>query len=369
MIKVALLTSSRADFNIYIPLIEEIQASSLFNLDIIAFGTHLSEKFGLTIDQIELGGFRVKHKINTLIDDDSPEGISKGIAHCISLFSSFWSNNSYDLIICLGDRSEMFAAVVASVPFNVKVAHISGGETTEGAIDEVYRHSISLMSHLHFASTQDYKNRICEVIGSKVGVYNSGALNIDLLEKSKLLDKSSFCDKYGLDKKRGYILITFHPETRNSGSNESYIDTIIDTIKDLEDTAFVITMPNSDAGSAIIRDKWQAFANANQDVKLIESFKGLDYLSCMKHANYLLGNTSSGFVEASFFPKKVINLGERQRGRIETNNIKTVGINKNEILEVIRLFEIEELSNEVSPYGDGSAAKNIINILESYYEN
>ena len=170
--KIGVLTSSRADYGIYLPLLKKLKNDNFFNLEIIAFGTHLSENHGYTLKNIQSDGFEVKHKLKTIPKGDSPTDISLAIGETIKTFSAFWDKNKFDLVMALGDRYEMFAAVMASVPFQVKIAHIHGGETTTGAIDDVFRHCITHASELHFASAEVYKKRIVELTGKKAGVYN-----------------------------------------------------------------------------------------------------------------------------------------------------------------------------------------------------
>ena len=364
--KIAVLTSSRADYGIYLPLLKAFKNDSFFDLSIIAFGTHLSKNHGYTLNQILEDGFEVLVKVDTMIDGDSPLDISKAIGKTITKFSTIWNENKFDLVFCLGDRYEMFAACVASVPYNIKLAHIHGGEQTLGAIDEVFRHSITNMSTYHFTTTDQYKNRIIELKGGDKNIYNVGALSIDNLKTLPLLSVEEFKNKFNIDLSKPSILVTFHPETVLLEKNETYINELLAALNETKNYQFIITMPNADTMGNMIREKLNIFISENFNAIRVESFGTLGYLSCMKHCSFMLGNTSSGFVESSFFPKYVINIGERQTGRIVTENIYNCPIEKNAILKGIEKFNQKKLPASIGIYGDGNAAKKIVTIIKQF---
>lgn len=363
---VGVLTSSRADFGIYLPLLRELKTDEYFDLEIIAFGTHLSKKFGYTVREINNEGFEVKYKLETLPKDDNPRAIALSISKTAEVFSSFWNNNKFDLVFALGDRYEMFGAVLAGSPFNVNFAHIHAGETTLGAIDNAYRHSISLMSKYLFISTEEYRKRAIEIIKRHDDVFNVGALSIDNLSNEKLYSISEFKKEFNIDLKKPTILTTFHPETVGFENNRIYISELIATLDELSgEYQIIITMPNSDTEGLMIREKLQEFGKQNRKVKLIESFGMKGYLSCMKHCSILIGNTSSGFIEAAFFPKWVINIGNRQNGRINTPNMYSIPIVKEEILRtVIKIENSSEMPTDSNIYGNGNAAHKIVMIIK-----
>ncbi|RLD51311.1 MAG: UDP-N-acetylglucosamine 2-epimerase (hydrolyzing) [Bacteroidetes bacterium] len=363
--KIGILTSSRADFGIYTPLINELYNDSFFDTKIIAFGTHLSDKFGLTYKQIEKSGFTVNHKIETIPNGDLPFDISKSIAKTIDKFSEFWNNNKFDIVFALGDRYEMFAAVSAASPFNIKIAHIHGGETTLGAIDNAYRHSISLFSKIHFTTTEQYKNRVTELIENNKNVYNVGALSIDNLTKINFYSISEFKTEFKIDLSIPTILMTFHPETVSFEKNKTYINELLSAINKIKKYQIVITMPNADTMGLHIRNEINNFAKTHNNFIAVENFGVRGYLSSMKYCSFMLGNTSSGFVEAAYFPKYVINLGKRQQGRIITKNIINCEIKTDKILSAIKQVEQSKLPENVNIYGKGDTAKQIVKILKS----
>lgn len=367
--KIGVLTSSRADYGIYLPLLRKMEADPFFDTHILAFGTHLSPKFGMTVKQIEQDGFKVGIRVDTVPTGDKPEDIVVSISKTIAGFSEVWKNNHFDLVIALGDRYEMFAAVASSVPFNIPVAHSHGGETTLGAIDNVLRHSITCMSKFHFTATAIYKQRVIQITGSEKNVFNVGALSIDAINELDLLSVREFKSKYGIDLAIPTILVTFHPETVSVGRNETYIKELIAALAELTDYQIVITMPNADTMGLLIRKELNKYIEKTPGVIAVESFGSLGYLSCMKHCKLMLGNTSSGFIEAFHFMKPVVNLGERQTGRIITSNIFNCQIEKNAILDCVkkaRQFEGKEFE---PVYGNGNAAEKIIQILKTINPN
>lgn len=362
--KIAVLTSSRADYSIYLPLLKTLQADQFFDLRIIVFGTHLSEQFGETVKQITADGFGIALKVDTMPDSDSPSDISVAMGKTIMNFSSIWKDHQLDLVIALGDRYEMFAACASSIPFGVKIAHIHGGETTKGAIDDIFRNSISLMASYHFTTTDTYKNRVIELLGEDKNVFNVGALSVDNLSSLELLSIAEIMQKFGLDLSIPSILITFHPETVEFENNQEYIRELISALKEIAGYQLIITMPNADTMGNMIRHELNEFISGCHYAYGIESFGTLGYLSVMKYCRMMLGNTSSGFVEAAFFNKYVINIGERQTGRILTKNIRSCAIKKNQIVTAVKNFEHIVLTEDVNIYGDGKTANRITSLIK-----
>ena len=367
-VKIGILTSSRADYSIYYPLI--IKAMELPNtqVELIAFGTHLSKQHGYTIDHILADGFEVKHQLNHCYAlNDSPMGISLAMANTSKVFAEFWNENQFDLVFCLGDRYEMFAAVSAAVPYQINISHLYGGERTEGAIDDCLRHAISLMSKWHFTACEDYKKRVEELTLQKNRTFNLGHLSIDNLKRLPLLSIEDLKVKTGVDFLRPTILCTFHPETIKYDQNAVFANEIAMAFNELNEYQILITLPNSDTGSQPIRDTFSKLSTTNSNVYITENLGTIGYLSAMKHCTMMVGNTSSGFVEASFFPKTVINLGERQTGRIVTSNIINTKITKQEILSAIsanRGNTYEE--GKIQIYGNGVTAISICSEIQNH---
>ncbi len=370
MINLVILTSSRADFGIYEPLLKLLSNSKDIDTKIVAFGTHLSELYGYSVQHIKKTNIEIIAEFDTAPLEDTPASISSSMALTIQSMTSVWKKHKIDLLIALGDRYEMFAAVASAIPFNIKVAHIHGGETTLGAIDNAFRHSITHMSNLHFTASEDYYNRVIELTGSNRGVYNTGSLSIDSLSTVSFLTKEEISEQYKIDFSRPVILITLHPETLNLNSNSSYATEVIKALSNRSDTQQVITMPNADTSGLIIREKLNLYANQSKNVILVENFGSRAYLSIMKYASLLLGNSSSGFIEAAWFPKWVINIGDRQKGRIRTPNIIDVPF-ESDLIDNAISKALSSKTPEVKPiYGTGNAAEKILkHILNEFTNN
>ena len=368
LVKIGILTSSRADYGIYLPLLSKLESDYFFDVQLLVFGTHLSDKYGYTVKQIELDGFKICCSLQTTPLNDSPGDISKSMATTMSLFTDVWERNKFDMLFVLGDRYEMFSAAASSVPFNIPLAHIHGGETTLGAIDNSFRHSITAMAELHFTSCEAYKNRVIELKGNANGVYNVGALSIDLLCKMQYLTINEFYQKYSIDLNKPTILFTFHPETVSFSNNQNNIKILLSVLRKLRNYQIVFTMPNADTNGKIIRNHLKNYLKKSNNLFGIESFGSVDYLTCMKYCSFMLGNSSSGFVEASWFPKPVINVGKRQEGRIQTPNIFSCNINETEILNIVKQVEKMGYIPKTNIYGIGTAAENIIGILKKHFK-
>lgn len=370
--RIVVLTSSRADYGIYLPLLKALHAGEYFDLELIVFGTHLSRFHGYTVEQIEKEGFKIIERVESLILGDTKEAISNAMGNTIVKFSSIWQRleKEVDLVFALGDRYEMFAAVTASVPFNIKIAHIHGGETTLGAIDNTFRHAITLMSSLHFTSTKEYAQKVASLIASDKNTYNVGALSLDNLTAFKLLNQEDFKNKYQIDISIPTILITFHPETVSVEKNASYAEILVNTFQDLsEEFQLVITMPNADTMGSVIRERFNELEGKKYSIIRIENFGTLGYFSCMKHCAFLLGNTSSGIIEAASFGKYVINLGNRQEGRAQSENIIDSNIKYSDILAAITDLKKKGISYKgTNVYHLKNSSQAIIKALKEYNE-
>jgi GDP/UDP-N,N'-diacetylbacillosamine 2-epimerase (hydrolysing) len=333
--KIAVLTSSRADYGIYRPLLKRLEEDPFFDLHLIVFGTHLSPFHGNTISQILEDQFTIDHKVTTQLAADSEDAIAASMALTMMKFSSIWENADYDLVICLGDRYEMFAAVSAGTPFNIKFAHIHGGETTLGAFDNAFRHSISLFSKLHFTSTQEYAERVKEITQQKDNIYNVGALSLDNLMDIELYSAEEFMSIFGIDIQIPFLLMTFHPETIHPEDTRKHSAELLQTLKEIPEQ-IVVTMPNADTNSSNIREMLYKLKENKKNLILVENFGTRGYFTCMKNALMLIGNTSSGIIESASFGKFVINIGDRQKGRAAGENVIHVPVNKSAILDAYR---------------------------------
>jgi GDP/UDP-N,N'-diacetylbacillosamine 2-epimerase (hydrolysing) len=360
--EIALLTSSRADFGFFRPLLDAAKKKAGINLNIVVFGTHLSRKHGYTLESIKQDGYIVYAKIDTLIDGDSPQHISQTIGEVHVKFSRFWKKNTFDLILCLGDRYEMYAAVSASVPFNIPVAHLSGGEITDGAIDNYYRNALTLMANYHFTNTKKNAIRVCQLIGHKKNVFHTGSLAIENIKNTKIYSSLEFLKEFNFNINQPFILFTFHPETVNYKKNKMSAF-ILGKLLQKMNTNVLITMPNADTSSNSIRNKLIQAAKMNRHIHLIESLGSKGYYTALHSCLFMMGNSSSGIVEAASFGKYVINIGNRQNGREKNKNIIDVPLDEAKIKNAMLKINSLPRLKKGNIYGDGKTSKRIINFL------
>ena len=368
LIRVAVLSSSRADFGIYLPLLKKLKKADDFKLSVIAFGTHLSKFHGYTRDAMAQAGFEPDYEISTLITNDRPEDISTTYALTALKFADFWAQHrhEFDHVICLGDRFEMAAAVAAGIPFGLSFAHIHGGDTTLGAIDNTYRHSITLASRLHFVSAAPFRERIYSLCGDDAHVVLTGSLSLDNLDELELLTKEAFFERWNINLSKPSLLITVHPETVAFEQNTHYSAECKKAFTALaNEFQLVVTLPNADTQGTVFRKMFDELQQTfPEQVFLIENFGTQSYFSCMKHCALLMGNTSSGIVEAASFQKYVLNLGDRQKGRLSGENVIHLPFDATQMVQSAREYAGRTFGG-VNLYKLGNASDVIINTLRT----
>ena len=363
----AILTSSRADYGIWLPLLKLLRNDAKHSFELVVFGTHLSSKHGHTVDAIRTDGFEASHCLDTMPEGDKPEHIAVAMGKTMQVFAEFWKTQGhrFDVILCLGDRYEMFAAVAAAAPFGLNIAHVHGGETTLGAIDNAFRHSITLFSRMHFVSTEAYSERVRQLHDTPQPVYVVGALSLDNVRELQLMTTAEFNTAFGFSVDSSTILCTFHPETVNPEQNEQLGHELIEAIRQLTEYRFLITLPNADTyGDTLRRMLIEAFAQDSR-VQLAENLGTLGYMSAMKHCAMLLGNTSSGIIEAASFEQYVIDLGDRQKGRAHGLNVLHAPVQRDAILAAVKDAAARGKWKGGNLYALGGAAIKMMNALES----
>jgi GDP/UDP-N,N'-diacetylbacillosamine 2-epimerase (hydrolysing) len=366
--KIGVLSSSRADYSIYYPLLKAIEQDPFFKLGIIAFGTHLSPYHGYTVNSILSDGFEVPYRVESMIVGDSPTAVATSMALTTMKFADFWETHGkdFDLFFCLGDRYEMFAAVMSGIPFGIKFAHLHGGEKTLGAIDHVFRHSITLASRYHFVSCDIHARRVSELVESEDNIFNIGSLGSGNSGSTEIMSHQEFYSNFRVDLSRPTILVTVHPETVSHGENASYAQVVAETLLELTDYQVLITLPNADTNSSMIRSRFLKLPEeSGQRIICQENLGRKGYYSAMKHCSFLLGNTSSGIIEAASFGKWVINLGNRQQGREQSENAINIPFNRDSILQEISKIEFSPDYKGTNIYFRENSAKNICSILKT----
>ena len=363
---VGVVTVSRSDYGIYLPVLRRIQADPELELHLMVSGMHLSPEFGMTIKTIEADGFHVDERVEMLLSSDSPEGVAKAMGLGTIGFAQAFARFQPDILLVLGDRFEMHAAVVASLPFKIPVAHIHGGESTEGLIDEAIRHSITKMSHLHFVSTECYAERVVQMGEEPWRVVVSGAPALDNLLEFSLLSCQELAERYDLDLADPPLLVTYHPVTLEYENTEYHVRELLAALDEAE-LPVVFTYPNADTQGRLIIEMLIEYAKRNNRSRVAVNLGLQPYFSLMSHATAMVGNSSSGIIEAASFKLPVVNIGNRQRGRMHSTNVINKGYSRKEILNGIRtavdpVFQ-RGLADLVNPYGEGNAAGLIVNRL------
>lgn len=367
--KVCVITGTRAEYGLLYWLMKEIQEDSDLKLQIIATGMHLSPEFGLTYRQIEKDGFKIDRKIEMLLSSDTPAGISKSMGLGMIGFADAYADLKPDIIVLLGDRFEIFSAASASMIARIPIAHLHGGETTEGAFDEAIRHSITKMSHLHFTAAEEYKRRVVQLGEDPARVLNVGGLGIDNIRKLKLMSREEF--EVSINFKLGpkNLLVTFHPVTLEHATAGDQFQNLLNALDELQDTKFIFTKPNADTDGRLIIKMIDDYISGNSHKAIsYVSLGQLRYLSAMQFVDGVAGNSSSGLSEAPTFKIGTINIGDRQRGRLKAGSVIDCEPNKKSILSAIKkLYSTEfkdKLKNVKNPYGEGGAAEKIKKILK-----
>ena len=366
--KIGILTSSRADYGIYLPLLKKMKTDSFFNIEVIAFGTHMSKFHGYTVKQIEDDGYKKIHKISALISNDDEQAIATSYALTALKFADFWQTNKFDLIFSIGDRFEMNAAVQAGIPFGVKFAHVHGGETTLGAFDNIYRHQITLASSIHFSAAKLFSSKIINLIGDSDHVHTIGALSLNDISEFKPLKKADFYNRFNI-LQDDFALITFHPETISPNLNISHANEMRMALEFLTTKLFlVITMPNADTLGSIFRNEIVKLINQFPDkITVIENFGKENYFTAMYYSKLLIGNTSSGILEAASFEKYVVNVGDRQKGRLQSDNIYNAKFQKDSIVDAVSQALTKGSFKGNNKYYQNDSASQIISLLKSFY--
>lgn len=368
-VKICVITGSRAEYGLLYWLLKEIVADDYFELQLIVTGMHLSPEFGLTYKIIE-EEFKISKKIEILLSSDTPVGISKSMGLANIAFAESYDELKPDMIVVLGDRYEIFSAVSMAMIAQIPIVHIAGGETTEGAFDESIRHSITKMAHLHFTTTQEYRNRVIQLGESPDKVFNVGSLGIENIKRLKLLSKSDFEESINFKLNKKNLLVTYHPVTLEKDTAKGQFQAILDALDELKDTNIIFTKSNSDTDGRVINQMCEEYVKINSSKSIcFESLGQLRYLSALQYVDAVVGNSSSGIAEAPSFGIGTINIGDRQKGRIKVSSIIDCEPTQESIRKAFKKLYSDEFQNNLSniqnPYGDGIVSKKILQTIKS----
>jgi len=361
------VTTSRADYGVYLPVLRRIQEEPDLKLLLIVSGMHLSPEFGLTVNNIADDGFDICAKVEMLLSSDTPEGIAKSMGLGTIGYAQAYARLQPDILLVLGDRFEMHAAAVSALPFKIPVAHIHGGEITEGAIDDALRHSMTKLSHLHFVATEEYRDRVQQMGEEPWRVVVSGAPSLDNLHSMKVLNHGELETHTGLHLNDNPLLVTYHPVTLEHEDTEWQVGELLQALRE-SNFPIVFTMPNADTNGRVIIRMLEEFVANYPQAQMADNLGTKGYFGLMATAAAMVGNSSSGIVEAPSFGLPVVNIGTRQKGRLRARNVIDVGYERDKILTGIReAVDLEfrsSLGGEANPYGDGHASEKIIEKLK-----
>lgn len=367
---VCVVSGTRADFGLLQWVMHGICREPSLKLQTIATGMHLSPEFGLTYREIEASGFNLDRKLEILTSSDSAPGITKAIGLGVIAFADAFSELKPDIVLVLGDRFEIFAAATAAMIAGIPIAHLHGGEITEGAFDDAIRHAITKMAHLHFVAAESYRKRVIQMGEAPERVFLSGGLGVDTIRKTTLLNRDDFEKSIDFKLGKKNLLVTFHPVTLEPGAAPAQMAELLKALDSLQDTHLILTMPNADTGGRELIGMVERFVATRSHAKAFTSLGQLRYLSCMAHVDGVVGNSSSGLAEAPSFKKGTINIGDRQRGRLKAPSVIDCEPNCASILAAIEMLYSSSfqacLESVQNPYGEGGASEKIIDILKHF---
>jgi GDP/UDP-N,N'-diacetylbacillosamine 2-epimerase (hydrolysing) len=368
--KVCVVTGSRAEYGLLRWVMEDIRACPDLTLQLIATGAHLSPEFGLTFREIEADGFRIDRKLEILLSSDSAAGVAKSMGLALIGFADALQQLQPDVLLVLGDRYEIFAAVAAAMVARVPVAHLHGGEASEGSFDESMRHCITKMSALHFVAAEPYRRRVIQLGEDPARVFLVGGLGADGITRRKLLDREQLEAALGIKLGTKCLLVTFHPATLEEESAEHQMTELLAALEALGDTQLIFTMPNADTDGRALLGMVERYVDTHPGSHAFRSLGQLRYLSCLQFVDGVVGNSSSGLTEAPSFRIGTVNIGDRQKGRLKAASIIDCAADRGSIASALRrLFSPDfrsALAGVRNPYGEGGASEKIVTVLRTH---
>ena len=369
--KVCVVTGGRQDYGLLKPLMLEISKDKGLKLQVIATCMHLSAEFGSTYRQIEDDGFEIDERVRLDLSSDTPVGISRAIGMGVPGFAKAYERLKPDIVIILGDRFELLATASAALVSRIPIAHIHGGELTEAAFDEAIRHAITKMSHIHFTAAEEYRNRVIQLGEDPRTVFNVGALGIDNIKRLRLLSRRELEKELGINFDKRNLLVTFHPVTLEDNTSREQLKALLDVLEGQKETFLIFTRANADTHGKVINRMLERYVSLHPDRAKLFSYLGqLRYLSAMRLVDGVVGNSSSGIIEAPSFRVGIINIGDRERGRIRTKSIIDCAPTRNAIKGAIKKLYSPSFKRQLksvrSPYGNGRAARRIVKIIKDF---
>ena len=365
MKKVAVVTATRAEYGILRPLITRLDKDEEIELQLLVTGTHLSEKYGRTENEIVKDGFLIYERVPILEEGNSSYDVSCTMANAIKGFADYFRREKPALLVVLGDRTEMLGVCSAAMNERIPIAHLHGGELTEGAVDDCVRHAITKMSYLHFPAAETYRERIIRLGEQPERVYNVGALGVENILKTPLFSYEELCKETGIPVGMKYIVVTFHPVTLEAGKEMEQVDALIKAMSEKEEYFYLITKANADVGGEAVNARFEAFCASVSNAKLVASLGMKRYLSAVKYSEFVLGNSSSGIIEAPALGTPTVNIGDRQKGRLMAETVIQCGTTTDVIIEAMEKAANMQHSPTVL-FGDGNTSEKIVSVIKEF---
>lgn len=374
MKRIGIMTGTRAEYGLLKSLMQEINKDNDLELYLIVSGMHLSPEFGMTYKEIEEDGFEINAKVEMLLSSDSPAGISKSIGLGVIGFADEFQRADLDMLILLGDRYEALSAAISAMVMRIPIAHLHGGELTEGAIDEGIRHSITKMSYLHFTSTEQYRSRVIQLGENPERVFYVGALGVENIKKNNLMTKEELEKSIHFEIDENTVVVTYHPVTLENNTVEEQFLNLLKVLDRNPKIRMIFTKANADTNGRIVNELIDKYAAQNSErACAFMSLGQKRYLSALKYCRIVIGNSSSGIIEAPSFGKPIINIGDRQKGRICADSVINCGYTQQEIQQAMETALTEEFENKArncrNPYEKENTAANIISVIKDYLLN
>lgn len=365
MKRICILTATRAEYGLLKRVIQKLQKEECFDVRVVVTGAHLSPEFGLTYKEIEEDGINIDDKIEMLLSSDSPVAISKSMGLAMIGFADYFERSNPDMLVVLGDRYEILAVCCAAMNQNIPIAHLCGGETTVGAVDEAIRHAITKMSYLHFTSTEVYRKRVIQLGENPERVSNVGSLGVENVLNEKLFNKLELEESLLWKLEKHYAVVTFHPVTLEKSTSEMQISELLKAVELNPQYQYLFTKANADCDGRIINQLVDEFAKDHDNCRVYHSLGMKRYLSAVKYASFVIGNSSSGIIEVPSFKIPTINIGDRQKGRIQAASILNCETNIEDIDRCIKSVEKMNFENTANPYEKAGTSKKIIESIKS----
>ena len=374
MKRIGIMTGTRAEYGLLKSLMQEINKDNDLELYLIVSGMHLSPEFGMTYKEIEEDGFEINAKVEMLLSSDSPAGISKSIGLGVIGFADEFQRADLDMLILLGDRYEALSAAISAMVMRIPIAHLHGGELTEGAIDEGIRHSITKMSYLHFTSTEEYRRRVIQLGENPERVFCVGAIGVENIKKINLMTKEELERSIHFEIDENTVIVTYHPVTLENNTVEEQFLNLLEVLDRNPKIRMIFTKANADTNGRIVNELIDKYAAQNSErACAFMSLGQKRYLSALKYCRIVIGNSSSGIIEAPSFGKPIINIGDRQKGRICADSVINCGYTQQEIQRAMETALTEEFENKArncrNPYEKENTAANIISVIKDYLLN